>query len=113
MRIDKFLWYSRIYKSRTIASNACKKGHVKIDSTSLKPSYEVFPNMILYVKKNFPIFPYSSMSENFQEICRKFPTVIGNLEKNSLGLRTREIFSKFPRPREFPIQNFQNIFGRS
>ena len=52
MRIDKFLWYSRIYKSRTIASNACKKGHVKIDSNSLKPSYEVFPNMILYVKKN-------------------------------------------------------------
>ena len=52
MRIDKFLWYSRIYKSRTIASNACKKGHVKIDSKSLKPSYEVFPNMILYVKKN-------------------------------------------------------------
>ena len=52
MRIDLFLWYSRIYKSRTIASNACKKGHVKIDSNSLKPSYEVFPNMILYVKKN-------------------------------------------------------------
>ncbi len=52
MRIDKFLWYSRIYKSRNIASNACKKGHVKIDSNSLKPSYEVFPNMILYVKKN-------------------------------------------------------------
>jgi len=52
MRIDKFLWYSRIYKSRTIASNACKKGHVKIDSNSLKPSYEVFPNTILYVKKN-------------------------------------------------------------
>ena len=52
MRIDKFLWYSRIYKSRTIASNACKKGHVKINSNSLKPSHEVFPNMILYVKKN-------------------------------------------------------------
>lgn len=52
MRIDKFLWYSRIYKSRTIASNACKKGHVKTNSNSLKPSHEVFPNMILYVKKN-------------------------------------------------------------
>ncbi|MDA0758219.1 MAG: S4 domain-containing protein [Bacteroidetes bacterium] len=52
MRIDKFLWYSRIYKSRTIASNACKKGHIKIDLNSIKPSYEVFPNTIIYVKKN-------------------------------------------------------------
>ena len=52
MRIDKFLWYSRIYKTRTIASNACKKGHVKIDSNSIKPSYEVFPNTIIFVKKN-------------------------------------------------------------
>ena len=45
------------------------------------------------------------MSENFQEICRKFPTVIGNLEKISLGLRPREIFSKFPRPRGISYTN--------
>ncbi len=42
MRIDLFLWYSRIFKSRTIASNSCKKGHVKLNDKSIKPSYEVF-----------------------------------------------------------------------
>ena len=52
MRIDQYLWYTRIYKSRTLASNACKKGHVKIDSKSLKPSSEVYPNMTFVVKKN-------------------------------------------------------------
>jgi ribosome-associated heat shock protein Hsp15 len=52
MRIDQYLWYTRIYKSRTLASNACKKGHVKIYSKSLKPSSEVYPNMTFVVKKN-------------------------------------------------------------
>ena len=37
MRIDLFLWYTRIFKSRTIASNSCKKGHIKIDGKSVKP----------------------------------------------------------------------------
>ena len=36
MRIDLFLWYTRIFKSRTIASNSCKKGHIKIDGKSVK-----------------------------------------------------------------------------
>ena len=36
MRIDLFLWYTRIFKSRTIASNACKKGHIKLDDKSKK-----------------------------------------------------------------------------
>lgn len=52
MRIDLFLWYSRIYKSRTISSNACKKGHVKINSKSVKPSYDIFIGTIFTVKKN-------------------------------------------------------------
>jgi len=52
MRIDQFLWFSRIYKSRTIAGNACKKGHVKMNLKSLKPSSEVYPNMTISVKKN-------------------------------------------------------------
>ncbi|MGB1941838.1 MAG: S4 domain-containing protein, partial [Flavobacteriaceae bacterium] len=33
MRIDKYLWAIRFYKSRNEASIACKKGHVRIDET--------------------------------------------------------------------------------
>ncbi len=51
MRIDQFLWFSRIYKTRTSAGNACKKGHIKIDSKTLKPSFEVYPNLTISVKK--------------------------------------------------------------
>ena len=51
MRIDLFLWYTRIFKSRTIASNSCKKGHIKIDGKSVKPSFDVFNGSLFSVKK--------------------------------------------------------------
>ena len=38
MRIDKYLWCIRVFKTRTIATTACKKGQVKMDAKSLKPS---------------------------------------------------------------------------
>ena len=52
MRIDKYLWCIRLFKTRSIATEACKKGHVKIDGTNLKPSKEIFGNEMLSVRKN-------------------------------------------------------------
>ena len=43
MRIDKYLWCVRYYKTRTIATQACKKGAVKISEKSVKPSRDVYP----------------------------------------------------------------------
>ena len=52
MRIDKYLWCIRVYKTRNIATIACKKGHVKINDANIKPSKEVFGNELLLVRKN-------------------------------------------------------------
>lgn len=52
MRVDKFLWCVRYFKTRSIATNACKKGHVKIDGSSVKPSKEVFPADKITIRKN-------------------------------------------------------------
>lgn len=52
MRIDQLLWYVRIFKSRNIASNSCKKGVVKINSQSVKPSKEPYVGDIISVRKN-------------------------------------------------------------
>jgi ribosome-associated heat shock protein Hsp15 len=41
VRIDKWLWSVRLYKSRSLATQACHAGHVKIDAESVKPSREV------------------------------------------------------------------------
>ena len=52
MRIDKFLWCIRLYKTRNIATEACKKGHVKVGGEIVKPSREVYAGDNLIVRKN-------------------------------------------------------------
>lgn len=52
MRVDKFLWCIRYYKTRTIASTACKKGHVKVNEDVVKPSREVYPQDTIEIRKD-------------------------------------------------------------
>ncbi len=52
MRIDKYLWCVRYYKTRTLATTACKKGHVKINNDIAKPSREVFISDKIELRKN-------------------------------------------------------------
>jgi ribosome-associated heat shock protein Hsp15 len=52
MRIDQYLWAVRYFKSRSIASKACKKGHVKVNNQIVKPSREVYPTDKIIVRKD-------------------------------------------------------------
>ena len=51
MRIDQYLWAVRYFKSRSIATKACKKGQVKVNDQVAKPSREVFPTDKIIVRK--------------------------------------------------------------
>ena len=51
IRIDKFLWSVRIYKTRSIASDECRKGRILINNIQVKPSRNVIKDELITVKK--------------------------------------------------------------
>ncbi|MCF0186848.1 MAG: RNA-binding S4 domain-containing protein, partial [Bacteroidaceae bacterium] len=51
VRVDKWLWAVRVFKTRTIATDACKKGRVTINGVSVKPSRPLKVGEIIDVKK--------------------------------------------------------------
>lgn len=52
VRIDKWLWSVRIFKSRTLSSDTCRKGKVKINDLKVKPSYQITIGEKVQVQKN-------------------------------------------------------------
>ena len=51
VRIDNFMWATRIFKTRTIATEACKKGRVMLDGVSVKPSRTIKVGDVIQVRK--------------------------------------------------------------
>ena len=56
-RIDKWLWAARIFKTRSIAADACKNGRVTIKGINVKPSHTIKAGEVVGVKK--PPITYS------------------------------------------------------
>ena len=84
MRIDKFLWCLRYYKTRNIATEACKKGHIKVNGAVCKPSKEVFPADKVELRKD---------QINYQLIVNDIPT-------SRLGAKLVDIYRKDVTPKE-------------
>jgi len=84
MRIDKYLWHIRYYKTRNIATTACKKGHVKVNQQVVKPSREVYPMDALVVRKN---------QINYQLTVLDIPT-------SRIGAKLVDIYRKDTTPKE-------------
>jgi len=84
MRIDKFLWSTRYFKTRNIATTACKKGHAKINGITAKPGREVYPMDEILVRKN--------------QIDYKF-TVL-DIPPNRVGAKLVNIYRKDTTPKE-------------
>ena len=66
VRIDKWLWAVRIFKTRSQATEACRKGRIEMNELPVKPSREVHPGDIVKVK-------ISSVTRSFK--------VLGIIEK--------------------------------
>ena len=51
VRIDKWMWATRIFKTRTIAAEACKKGRISIKGVTVKPSRMIKIGEVIDVRK--------------------------------------------------------------
>lgn len=52
MRVDQYLYNVRQFKSRNIASHACKNGHIQINDKNVKPSREIVPTDLIKIRKD-------------------------------------------------------------
>jgi len=84
MRIDKFLWCVRYYKTRTIATEACKKGHVKVNDQAVKPSREVYPTDKIGLRKD---------QINYQ-------LTVNDIPPNRIGAKLVDIYRTDTTPKE-------------
>lgn len=101
MRIDKYLWCIRVFKTRSIATEACKKGHVKISGNNLKPSKEIFGNEEIIVRKNqinFKIkvldIPPNRVGPKLVDLYRKDITPKEEFEKTELLKYSKDYYRK-------------------
>jgi ribosome-associated heat shock protein Hsp15 len=74
IRIDKFLWSVRIYKTRSIASDECRKGRIIIGEVQVKPSRVVLANEIITVKKPPVVYSYRVIEPIENRVSAKLVT---------------------------------------
>ena len=101
MRIDKYLWCTRYFKTRNQATEACKKGHVRIGDQVVKASREVLrldeiqlrKNQINYQLKVLDI-PSQRLGAKLVDIYRMDTTPAEALEQQKLIQSTKEYYRK-------------------
>ena len=101
MRIDKYLWCTRYFKTRNMGTEACKKGQVRINDQVVKPSREVYPLDKVVLRKNqinyeFTVLdiPKSRMGAKLVDMYRKDTTPLEALEHTELQKYSQEYYRK-------------------
>ena len=100
-RIDKWLWAVRIYKTRTMATDACVGGKVKMNNKTVKASRMVRPGNLIQVRKEVVRYEYivlkiaekrmgAKIVQNFVEDVTKAKELEKLKISKDLSFQTRE-----------------------
>ncbi|MEZ4838491.1 RNA-binding S4 domain-containing protein [Flavobacterium sp.] len=84
MRIDKYLWCVRYFKTRNMVTELCKKNHVTVNDQVAKPSREVFPSDVITFRK--------------EQITYKIKVLA--IPENRVGAKLVDIYRKDETPAE-------------
>ena len=95
-RIDKWLWAARVYKTRTLASDACKNGRITINGALAKPSRTVKVGDQVGVKK-------SPITYTFR--------VLQAIEKRVGAKLLPEVFENITPPEQYELLEMNRISG--
>ena len=95
-RLDKWLWAARIFKTRTIAADACKNGRVSVDGQTLKPARTVKVGEVVSVKK--PPITYSF------KILNAIETRVG-------AKLISEVYENVTDPKQYELLEMSRISG--
>ena len=95
-RIDKWLWAARIFKTRSIAADACKNGRVTLNGVNLKPSRTIKEGDVVSVKK--PPVTYSFK-------------VLKTIEQRVGAKLLPEISENFTDPKQYELLQMSRISG--
>lgn len=101
MRVDKYLWCVRYYKSRNMATQACRNGKVKVNNENVKPSREVYPGDKIHIRKDQVDYqlevldlPENRLGAKLVDVYRKDITPKENLEKLELLKYSKDYYRK-------------------
>ena len=95
-RIDKWLWAARIFKTRSIAADACKNGRVTLNGVNLKPSRMIKEGDVVSVKK--PPVTYSFK-------------VLKTIEQRVGAKLLPEIYENVTDPKQYELLQMSRISG--
>ena len=95
-RIDKWLWATRIFKTRSIAADACKNGRVTLNGVNLKPSRTIKEGDVVSVKK--PPITYSFK-------------VLKTIEQRVGAKLLPEIYENVTDPKQYELLQMSRISG--
>lgn len=120
IRIDKWLWAIRLYKTRTLATDACINGKVKIDGESVKASYMLKCGQTIHLNKqgekwiikslklidkrvgaSIAITCYDDLTPPEEKEKLKFPSVFFEVRDKGIGRPTKKDRREIDKFKEF------------
>jgi ribosome-associated heat shock protein Hsp15 len=117
VRIDKYLWAVRIYKTRSQASEACRKGRITINESPVKPSRVIEGNEIITVKRPPVVYTFRVIMPIENRVSAKLASsfledITPESEKSKIGIQPTALSGFRPRGEGRPTKKERRTIDR-